>query len=104
MKSAFYHIQHAYRDSYSSSNINESIALVSFDAQGGRGGTRRGKRGGRGRGDSGGHGDPGKDNSVVSCFYYKKPRYIKKFYPKLIGKNTQPQSSRFVYVMTNSQA
>ena len=54
-------------------------------------------------GDSGGCEDLGEGNFVISYFYYKEPRHIKKFCPKLIGKNAQPQSSFFVHVMTNNQ-
>ena len=83
--------------------------MVSFGTKGGRGSTRGGRRGERGHGDSSGHGesgerdDPGEGNSEVSCFYCKEPGYIKRFCPKLIGKNRQLQSSRFAYVTTNNQ-
>ena len=51
-------------------------------------------RGGR-RGEGREHGDLSGGNLVISCFYCKEPGHIKRFYPRLIRKNTQPQSSRF---------
>ena len=73
--------------------MNELAALVSSSTRGGCGDIRDGRRGSRGRGDSRGHGEIdgcgnlGEGSSMVSCFYYKKLIHIKKYYPKLIGKN-----------------
>ena len=78
MKSAFYHIQRAYNDSFSY-NINESIALVGSGTIGGHGRTRGGRRRGKGCSDFGGYGDPDEGNYVVSCFYYKEAAHIKMF-------------------------
>ena len=85
-------------------NMNELTALVDSGTRGGHGSTRGGRRGGRGRGDLGGFGDLGEGCSVVYCFYCKEHGHIKKFCPKLIGKNTQSQSSRFAKVLMNNQA
>ena len=96
MKFEFYRFQRAYSDLHSSSftNMNKSTALVGSDTRGSRGGTSSGRRGGGGRSDSrghdeiDGHNDLGEGSSVISCFYYKEPGHIKKFYSKLIEKNT----------------
>ena len=68
--------------------MNESTTLVSSNTRVGHDGTRGGRRRGRKDGDSSRHGDLSEGNSIVSCFSYKEPRHIKRFYPKLIGKNT----------------
>ena len=84
--------------------------MVGFGTRGDCGGTRGARRANRGHGDLDEHGDSsrhcdlGEDNSVISCFYCKEPRHIKKFCPKLIGKNTHSQSFQFAYVTINNQA
>ena len=68
--------------------MNELTTLVDSGTKGGRGGTKGGRRGDRGRDEIGERGDFGEGSSMVSYFYCKEPGHIKKFYPKLIGKNT----------------
>ena len=61
--------------------MNVSTALVGSDTKGGGGGITGGRRNNRGRDDL------GEGSSMVSYFYCKELGHIKKFYPKLIGKN-----------------
>ena len=68
--------------------------MVDIGTRGDHGGTRGVRRAGRGHGDLGGGGNSGErdnlgeGNFVVSCFYWKEPRHIKRFCLKLIRKNT----------------
>ena len=91
-KSTYYCVEQAFRDLATSSplvNLNESVILVSFGTRGARG------RGGRGH-------DSGEIEAIVSCYFHREPRHVKKYCPKLNAKTIQP--SWFAHVMTSSMA
>ena len=67
--------------------------MVGFGAKGSFGGARGARRGGRGRGDL------SESNFVISGFYSKEPRYIKKFFPKLIGTKVHKYNHHDLHIL-----